>query len=232
MSFMGSFQCMFDETMFELIAQITNEYFSNAREKFARERDARSTNVKEIKAYLGVLILIGIQKSNHTNFLDIWSDDKFGSDYVRSVMSGNRFLFLSRCLRFDDRETRAARREIDKLVAIRVFFDKFVSNCKDCYMPNENVTIDESMLLFRGRCAFRMYMPAKPCRYGLKLYSLVDSQNYYLVNCEVYLGKQQGQNPTNNSPTAVVLRLIQPISGTGRNLTTDNWYTSITLAHK
>ena len=80
MSIIESFQCMFDESMFELIALHTNEYISYTREKFARDRDARSTSVNEIEAYVGVLILIGIQKSNHTNVLDIWSDDGFGSD--------------------------------------------------------------------------------------------------------------------------------------------------------
>lgn len=33
-----------------------------------------------------------------------------------------------------------------------------------------------------------------------------------------------------NSPTDVVKRLIMPISGTGRNVTMDNWFTSVPLA--
>ena len=47
---------------------------------------------------------------------------------------------------------------------------------------------------------------------------------------EIYLGAQGGQNPVDNSPVAVVTRLIQPVSGSGRNITTDNWYTSVPLA--
>ena len=119
---------------------------------------------------------------------------------------------------------------MDKLAPIRVFFDKFITNCKSNFVPGECVTIDESMFAFRGKCAFRMYMPAKPTRYGLKLYSMVDSQTFYFVNGEMYLGRQNGMNPIENTPSAVVQRLIQPISGSGRNVTTDNWYTSIPLA--
>jgi len=50
--------------------------------------------------------------------------------------------------------------------------------------------------------------------------------------CDVteYLGAQGGQNPVDNSPAAVVTRLILPVSGSGRNITTDNWYSSVPLA--
>lgn len=46
------------------------------------------------------------------------------------IMSAKRFgfLFLIRCLRFDDRNTREKRREIDKLAAIRELFTFIVEN--------------------------------------------------------------------------------------------------------
>jgi hypothetical protein len=107
----------------------------------------------------------------------------------------------------------------------------FVENCIACYSPTENITIDETVLPFRGRCAFRVYFgSSKPQSYGLKAYTMVDSTTFYVVNMEIYLGRQAGLNPLDNSPTAVVTRLIQPITGTGRNITTDNWYTNVQLA--
>ncbi|UYV74118.1 hypothetical protein LAZ67_11002171 [Cordylochernes scorpioides] len=53
----------------------------------------------------------------------------------------------------------------------------------------------------------------------------------YVVNIEIYPGKQpEGPYQISNSPNNVVERLVLPISGSKRNITTDNWYTSYTLA--
>jgi hypothetical protein len=45
------------------------------------------------------------------------------------------------------------------------------------------------------------------------------------------VGKQpEGEFATSNSPTDVVKRLVEPIRGTNRNISCDNWYTSVPLA--
>ena len=86
------------------------------------------------------LFLLGEMRSNHRSVVGIWADDGCGIDYIRSTMSYERFLFLSRCVRADDAETRALRREMNKLAPIRVFFDKFITNCKSNFVPGECVT--------------------------------------------------------------------------------------------
>ena len=50
---------------------------------------------------------------------------------------------------------------------------------------------------------------------------------------EIYAGKQpEGSYKLSNSPADIVKRLIQPISHRGRNVTFDNWFTSVTLAEE
>ncbi|KAK4294826.1 hypothetical protein Pmani_032584 [Petrolisthes manimaculis] len=101
-------------------------------------------------------------------------------------MSEARFRFLIRCLRYDDPETRQARREVDKFAGdMGHFFEK----CGKLYVPHENFTVDEQLLGFRGRCPFRMYIPNKPATYGLKLVLINDSKSKYLVGGIPYLGK-------------------------------------------
>lgn len=54
---------------------------------------------------------------------------------------------------------------------------------------------------------------------------------YYTANLEVYVGKQSdGPYQVKNSASDVLERMIVPISGIGRNVTTDNWFTSYPLA--
>lgn len=145
-------------------------------------------------------------------------------------MSSQRFCFLMRNLRFDNFTDREQRREIDKLVAIRELFEIILHNFQTNFIPSEYLTIDEQLISFRGRCSFRQYIPSKPARYGIKIFALVDVKNAYTYNLEVYVGAQpDGPYKINNSPNNVVTRLVQQIEGTKRNITIDNWFTSLLL---
>ncbi|CAK1589639.1 unnamed protein product [Parnassius mnemosyne] len=180
---------------------------------------------------IGIMYLIGIHKSSHALIDDIWMADGTGLDKCRASMSKQRFRFLLRVLRFDNIHTREQRKAVDKLAPIREIFEQFVKNCQTNYKNTEYVTIDEMLESFRGSCGFRQYMPSKPAKYGIKLFSLVDAMTFYTKNLEIYVGKQpEGPYFQDTSTKALVKRMIEPISGTGRNVTMDNWFTSVPLA--
>lgn len=187
--------------------------------------------MSEMKAVFGLLYLAGFYKSSRQNLDDLWASDGTGVELFRSTMSLCRFRFILRCLRFDDRSTRTERRSFDKLAPIREIFDNFNKICESVYSLGENVTIDEKLEAFRGRCSFRQYIPSKPAKYGLKVFALVDAKSFYTSKMEVYVGAQpEGPYKVSNTPSEVVTRMIAPISGTGRNITLDNWFTSYLLA--
>ena len=48
----------------EMIVTYTNQYMDTIRHKFCRERDIRDTDVIELKAFIGLLYLAGVYKSN------------------------------------------------------------------------------------------------------------------------------------------------------------------------
>jgi hypothetical protein len=122
---------------------------------------------------------------------------------------------------------------VDKLAPIRQFFELFVTKYKSHYSVGELVTIDEKPEKLRGNCPFRKHIASKPGNYGNKIYALVDSRIFYTQNLEIYAGKQpEGPYQLSNSPADVVERMISPISGSGRNVTVDNWFTSVLLAMK
>ena len=136
-------------------------------------------------------------------------------------------------MRFDDRDTRITRKAEDGLAPIREIFTLFVNNCQKNYSLGEFTAIDEMLVGFRGRCGFRQYIPSKPNKYGIKIYALVDAKMYYLHHFEIYAGKQpDGPYSLSNKPADVVRRLTEPISGSGRNITADNWFTDIDLVQE
>lgn len=224
----GTWKCLIDDDKLNLILTSTNKYISSIQNKYSRPRDARLTDVIEIKAFIGLLYLAGVYKANRMDREELWST----IDRFREVMSVKRFSFLSRYLRFDDIETRRMRTQYDRLAPIRELFEKFIQNYQACYSLGENVTIDEKLEGFRGRCTFIQYIPSKPNKYGIKIYALVDSRIFYTFNLEIYPGEQpEGPFTASNSPFEVVKRMVAPIIGSERNLTTDNWFTSYDLVN-
>jgi hypothetical protein len=71
-----------------------------------------------LHAYFGVLILAGVFRSNGESTESLW-DAETGRELFRATMSLKNFHIISRIIRFDNRDTRPARGQRDKLAAIR-----------------------------------------------------------------------------------------------------------------
>lgn len=220
------------EEMLDDIVYYTNRKLTIKASQYnaAHQYLVKETNKKELKAVIGLLYLTGLYKGNRQNTADFWNTDGSGIDLFRTTMSQQRYYILLQCIRFDNIENRAQRKEIDKLAPLRAIFDRFAANCMAHYIPSEYLTIDEKLESFRGRVSFLQYIPNKPSKYGLKVFALVDAKTYYCLNLEVYVGTQpDGPYKKSNDPHSLVVRLIEPVSGTKRNITFDNWFTSYPL---
>lgn len=188
-----------------------------------------ATSPVEILALLGVLIVAGQQRDNHLSLKEMWSVVS-GCLLYCAAMSKDRFEFLISCLRFDNPETRVERQNQDKFAPVRKVWDEFIENCGRLYIPRDNLTVDEQLLGFRGNCPFRMYIPNKPAKYGIKLVLICDSTTKYMLGAIPYLGKE-GTRPKDgvNLGHYYTKELTRPYHGSNRNVTTDNWFTSVPL---
>ena len=75
-------------------------------------------------------------------------------------------------------------------------------------------------------------MPQKPDKFGIKFWLTADSSSIYLVNGYPYLGKDESRPVNQPLSESVVLRLMEPYVGKGRNVTTDRYFTSVSLAQQ
>lgn len=118
----------------------------------------------------------------------------------------------------------------DPIFKVRRVYDQFRQKFEELYSPGENIAIDEGMIAWRGNLSFRVYMPNKPDKFGVKLFMLCDSSNGYCSRFEMYHGSQENQSDKGKIYD-LVMRLITPYLGRGHKLYVDNYYMSPILFH-
>ena len=182
---------LFTSEMIDIIVTWTNVKIQTVREKYRDQTLSfiHTTNAIEMKGFLGLLIFTQIFKSGGESVESLFATDGTGRDLFRCTMTMKRFLFLLACLRFDDAATREVRKQTDPVAAISQIFDMLIDNSQKMYSLGSSVCVDEMLVAFRERCKFKVYMPKKPVKYGIKIMCLADARNSYLYNAYIYSGR-------------------------------------------
>ncbi|XP_039633663.1 piggyBac transposable element-derived protein 4-like [Perca fluviatilis] len=186
----------------------------------------RKMDHMDLQAYVGMLILAGVYRSSKEATSSLWHAES-GRAIFRATMTLKMFHKISRVIRFDDKDTRDNRSARDKLAPIRNVWDKWVSLLPLMYDPGADVTVDERLVPFRGRCPFKQYIPSKPGKYGIKIWAACDARSSYAWNMQVYTGKSAGALSEKHQGMRVVLDMTKGLQG--KTITCDNFFTSHAL---
>ncbi len=65
-----------------------------------------------------------------------------------------------------------------------------VTNFQSAFAPSRDLSVDETMVGFRGRFGPKQYMPQKNTKYGIKAFTLAESEHGYVLNVLVYTGRE------------------------------------------
>ena len=121
----------------------------------------------------------------------------------------------------------------DPLWKVRPVLRSLTEKFKSYFNPFQNLVIDESLMLFKGRIIFKQYIPSKRHRFGIKMYVLCDCETGYIVDLCIHTGSDTDgitKDPPLGLSGSVVDVLMKGYLGKGHILYTDNWYTSPLLA--
>jgi hypothetical protein len=182
-----------------------------------------------MKQFIALTLLMGIIKKPEIS--NYWSTHPLlKSSIFNTVMPRNRYQSILQFLHFADNSLYNANDpNRDKLYKVRPVIDYLVNKFKSVYMPEQNISINEELLLWKGKLAFKQYIPLKRSRFGIKLFSLCENSGY-LWNSSVYLGKEV-YNEDRNIPqrlgksVTIVIQLLDSLMNKGYHLYVDNWYT-------
>ena len=116
---------------------------------------------------------------------------------------------------------------------MRALAEALRERCQKVYYPGQNLSVDESLVLFKGRLHFKQFIRTKRARFGIKLYELCTSSGITFDFLLIYCGKGMFSNDDSYydmpSSERIPSILIQPFLGKGHTLNTDNYYTSPSL---
>ena len=183
------------DEFFQLISGQTNLYaeqYIEANPENPTSKTWSPATPNEIKLFLALYLLTGIvQKPQIKQF---WSTDPLlQTALFNQVMARNRFTEILKFLHFvDNSNYNANDPNRDKLYKVRGVVEFLVDQFKNVYIPTQHISIDEELLLWKGRLSFKQYIPSKRLRFGVKLFSLCEDSGH-LWNSFIYLGKKSGQ---------------------------------------
>lgn len=235
------FILIWDLSIVEHIVQETNKYAWQTIMALSEEGRISAnldtwveTTVPEIYRYLAVLMYMSLNPRGHIP--EYWSTGVLGMPDFRRLMSRNRFQMLSRFLHFVDNdnipdEIRSYNRKIVKVAPLLEHLNR---KFYDLYTPNQHLSIDESLLLWKGRLSWVQCIRTKAARFGIKSFEVCEATTGYMLRCLIYAGKSASmhEEPIHgfSAPTEkVVLKLMEGFLDVGHCLVMDNWYNQLPL---
>ena len=126
-------------------------------------------------------------------------------------------------------------RNRDRSHKVRPFIDPMPKQFREVYSPGKNLSVNGSLVLYKGRLHFKQFIRTKRAKFGIKLYQLCTDNGRtldILVYCRKGMFDDEDLNNDMPSTERIPSVLMEPFLGKESILFTDNYYTSPTLAKK
>jgi len=197
---------------------------------------------EDVLAYIGIRIYMGLHRL--PSYKHYWNNNMLYQTDISKIMTKNYFLLIATSLHFPEKEKdddlksqSESNNKVDPRHKINLYLEKLAKNFQKYYVLGQNATIDESLLLFKGRNNMKFYIPMKPHKYGFKIHLLCDSDTNYLYNMLFDPGKTGRDfvhfDDNSSLSESIVLRLLSCLNDKKqRNIFFDGWYSSISLMKK
>ena len=117
---------------------------------------------------------------------DDWSTDPLiATPIFGDIMPTDRFLPLLKFLQFNNNRYQP---EGDRSYKIKPVLQGFKQKFRRVFVPYQNLCMDESLVLHKGRLSFKQYIPSKRSRFGIQLFILCDCRTGYVLDFVIYMG--------------------------------------------
>ena len=164
------FNLYFTDAVIQKISDETNRYAHQFLETggpnlkpYSIVHEWKDTNPEEVRTTLGVCVFMGL--IHKTRIWMYWSTDTlYNTPFFGHLMTRIRFLLLNKFLYFQDNQHPGYDPNDphrDRLFKIRDIMNMLKENFNTVYYPSEHITVDESLILFKGRLLSTQYIKSK-----------------------------------------------------------------------
>ena len=184
-------------------------------------------NNNTLKAFIAILLV--------SNYVDLprrpmyWEhNEDTHNTTVSSLLSRNRFDEIMQNLHLADNSNLDKE---DKFAKVRPLIDKLNEQCLANYLPEQSVSIDESMVAYFGRHGCKQYMRNKPVKFGYKFWVAATLLGY-AIQFYPYAGKDENYDSKLGLGGSVVAILAEKLPlqvGSNYHIIMDNFFTSPNL---
>ena len=228
------FSELFPKSLIHYIVQCTNERLAilrddlkNHKKNYLRKQ-MLDTDYGEIQMIIGIMLVMSYNKV--PNLSDNWSGNvSFGNTFIKTAISRTPFQVLYSKMYFTNPQKPAD-------ASKTYYLDDLVECLKGRFLQaradSQHQSIDETMVKFKGRSTLKQYMPAKPTKRGVKLWTRSDSATGYCYDFNIYRGQEtEDGNPTVTVGLGekVVLALARTVESPYTTFSFDRFFTSIHL---
>ena len=216
-SLVSLFELFFTPQLLEHICNETNEYAAQkGQQNFL-------IDISDIKLFLAILLISGYVSLPRRQMYWEASEDVHNS-MVSAAMSRNRFSAIMSNIHFANNQTLDTN---DRFAKVRPLLDHFNSSCLANFVPEQTLSVDESMIPYFGRHGAKQYIHGKPIKFGYKMWVLATRLGY-----AVQFYPYQGAGTTDKElglGGSVVCNLTKDLpkhDGSSYHIVFDNLFTS------
>ncbi|KAI4485480.1 hypothetical protein M0804_006985 [Polistes exclamans] len=107
-------------------------------------------------------------------FYDYWSPDRsIETPFFSEVMSRNRFVQIMQSWHYYKNDN--VPHNSHKLAKIQPIVDYLQRKFNDVYKPNQQLSLDECIIPWRGRLSIKIHNPEKITKYGILVRTLCEA---------------------------------------------------------
>jgi len=247
------FKFLFTEDLIKYILDESNIYMKkkykmneeSSFKNFAKSSPAyiflkNGFELNDIYSFLAIKMIMGIIKLPDKK--QYWSSKSFyRNEIISNSMSLNFFKAINTALHFEHNDQDREDLDFDPRYKLGKLLKFLEYNFKKNYIPDQKITIDETMVGFTGKNKMKFYIPTKPTKWGFKIHILSESKSGYCLSLILDPGKEFKHLVPNNSneeirnlSDKIVLNLLDNnyFKNKGYCLYLDSWYTSPSLLKK
>ena len=188
------FSLFFTEKLWEHLTHQTNLYAKQQIDKTSKNNEIKVNSrinkwkditSNEMKTYIGIILWMSVHKCSQIS--DHWSTDLLYESNFHKFMSYNKFINIHKF--FHTANNDDISNLDDSIYKIRQILVHFTMLWRTYYEIKSHLAIDEAMIKFDGRLAFKQYMKQKPTKWGIKAFLMCDSMTGYCYKLNIYYGK-------------------------------------------